>query len=166
LYFCFFYYFGKLSRLASFPVVIMDGWNLQKIEQWFEKSVHIFQVLAYVWTNLELVVNGIDNELRWLNVATPWLRGAMVELHEGHRRNFFLVVLRKNLGSELRHVTMLVFVLYLRRLFMTLKGFCSPQEVYGIRLVFSLRRVLHVPHLCLVPTIHGKIFWPLVFVDV
>ncbi len=87
------------------------------------------------------MVNAIDNELRWLNVTTPWLRGAMVELHKGHRRNFFLVVLCKNLRSELLHVAMLVFVVYLKRLFMTSKGFCSPQEVYGIRLVFSSRGV-------------------------
>lgn len=39
------------------------------------------------------------------------------------------------------HVASLVFVLYSRRLFKSMKGFCSPQKVYGKQLIFSLGRV-------------------------
>ncbi len=35
-------------------------------------------------------------------------------------------------------ITMLVFMLYLKRSFISMRGFCLPQEVCGRRLVFSL----------------------------
>jgi hypothetical protein len=38
-------------------------------------------------------------------------------------------------------IATLVFALYSRKSFRSTKGFCSPQEVYGMRLVFFLRRV-------------------------
>ncbi len=55
-------------------------------------------------------------------------------------------------------VALLVFDLYLRRSFRSMRGFYLPQEVYGTWLVFSLRKVFTCFLCTLFSSLMGRLF--------
>lgn len=126
-------------------------------------SLVLFLLLLGVGFDLNLVP--FWGYLSWVSRAFVCVSQEFLS-HPGQGQTCFLLTLWLNCSKFDKQISMvpflpiamLVFVLYLKRLFKLTKGFCLPQEVYGRRLIFSSRGVFTCFMCALFSPLMGRFF--------